>query len=76
MIKQIVKSIIGSNLVVTKENGKTIFHCKKSCAKCVIIFDLIISTTNITDSLIEGKLINGDTNIYKDLFEKIKQKLK
>ena len=75
-IKQIVKSIIGSNVVVTKENGKTIFHCKKPLITCIIIFDLIIETTNIMTSVIEGKLLNGDVSTYKRLFEKIKHKLK
>ena len=74
-IKQVIKKYVGNNVLEDKNNGYFKFICKTKLGKDDLIFHLELISKTFDNMVFEGKLIKGETKIYKELFFKIKYKL-
>ena len=74
-IKQVIKKYVGNNVLEDKNDGCFKFICKTKLGKDDLIFHLELISKNFDNMVFAGKLIKGETKIYKELFFKIKYKL-
>ena len=74
-IKQIIKQYVGNNVKSDFSNGFQRFICKTKNEKEELNFILEVSIKNYDTSIIKGTLEKGETKAYKELLNKIKEKL-
>ena len=74
-IKHIIKKYVGNNVLEGRDSGNFKFICKAKCGKDDLIFHLELISKSFDALIFEGKLIKGETKLYKELFFKIKEKL-
>ena len=74
-IKQIIKRYVGNNVIEIKDNGIFKFVCKAKLGKDELIFHIELISKSYDTLTLKGNLVKGETKIYKDLLNKIKEKL-
>ena len=74
-IKQIIKRYVGNNVLEIKDNGIFKFVCKAKLVKDELIFHIELISKSYDTLKLKGNLVKGETKIYKDLLNKIKEKL-
>ena len=75
-IKQEIKKLVGNNVVENNDERNFKFICKTKIGKDDLIFYLELISMNFDTRIFRATLIKGETNIYKDLILKIKEKLR
>ena len=74
-IRQIIKKIVGNNVVENYEERNVKFICKTRIGKDDLIFHLELISMNFETKIFGGKLIQGETKTYKEILLKLKEKL-
>ena len=74
-IRQILKKLVGNNVIENNEEKNFKFVCKLKIGKDDLIFYLELIAINFETRIFKGTLIQGETRIYKELLLKIKKKL-
>ena len=74
-IRQILKKLVGNNVIENNEEKNFKFVCKLKIGKDDLIFYLELIAINFETRIFKGTLIQGETRIYKELLLKIKEKL-
>ena len=74
-IRQIIKKFVGNNVIEKKDENNLKFICKTKIGKEDLFFNLELININFGIRTFKGTLIQGETNIYKELLLKIKEKL-
>ena len=75
-IKQEIKKLVGNNVVENNDERNFKFICKTKIGKDDLIFYLELISMNFDTRIFRATLIKGETNIYKDLILKIREKLR
>ena len=74
-IKQVIKKLVGNNVVENNAERNFKFICKTKIGKDDLNFNLELISKNFETRIFRGTLIQGETRLYKDLLLKIKEKL-
>ena len=74
-IRQIIKKLIGNNVVENNEEKNFKFICKTKIGKDDLMFYLELIGMNYGRRIFKGTLIQGETKLYKELLLKLKEKL-
>ena len=74
-IRQILKKLVGNNVVENYDEKNLKFICKTKIGKDELIFYLELISMNYEKRIFKSTLIQGETKLYKELLLKIKEKL-
>ena len=74
-IRPIIKKYVGNNVLESKDNGIFKFICKTKFGKDELIFHIELISKAFDTLTFKGNLVKGETKVYKELLNKIKEKL-